>query len=129
VTGAGGATGGRVGDFTREYASPGKAAPLIDGTRGLGWSSQSRDVPQVVTIELGRPAVVRHVVINPYSREHVANAAREAEVLLSETGRPDDFRVAGRLRMEAIGRGHALDLKEPARARVVQVRLLHKGGG
>jgi predicted Ser/Thr protein kinase len=120
--------GGKVTAFTSEYDSSWKAANLIDGNPGRGWSSKSEE-SAAVTIALGRPASVRHVVINPYSRERVSNAVREAEVLLSETGRPDDFRSAGRLRLDPVGRDHALALKEPVKARFARVVFLKNGGG
>ncbi|MBI1918655.1 MAG: protein kinase [Planctomycetes bacterium] len=123
------ANGGKVTNFTSEYNDSWKAAHLIDGNPGGSWSNKSDDARPGVTIELGRPAVVRHVVINPYSVEHVDNAAREADVLLSETGKEGDFHSAGTLKMEPIGRDYSLHLKTPRKARFVRVRFLKNGGG
>ena len=121
--------GGRVTACTSEYnSSSWKAANLIDGNPGLGWSGKSAE-SAAVTIALGRPARVRYVVINPYSREHTDKAAREAEVLLSETGRADEFHLAGRLTMTPVGRDHALELREPVRAKFVKVQFLSNRGG
>ncbi|HKB40987.1 MAG TPA: discoidin domain-containing protein, partial [Gemmataceae bacterium] len=121
--------GGRVKSFTSQYDSSWKASHLIDGSPGLGWSSKGDKVRSSVMIELGRLASVRHVVINPYSREHVNNAVREAEVLLSETRNEGDFRSVGRLELEPIGRDQALELKAPVKARFVKIEFLKNGGG
>ena len=42
---------------------------------------------------LGRAGLIRFVAVNPFGREPIPVWAREAEVFLSETGTPDDFRA------------------------------------
>jgi hypothetical protein len=121
--------GGKIEHVTSEYDSDWAAAKLIDGNPGDGWSSKSDDKSPSVTIKLGRVGLVRHVVLNPYTREPSNNAAAEVDVLLSETGKENDFRSIGKLEMEPIGRDWSLDLKTPITARVVKVRFLKNRKG
>jgi hypothetical protein len=120
--------GGKIKHVTSEYDRYWAAANLIDGNPGGGWSSKADDNSPSVTIELGRDAVVRHVVINPYTNKDPSNnAAAEVDVLLSET--ENDFRSIGKLEMKPIGRDWSLDLKAPTRARYVKIRFLRNGKG
>lgn len=122
--------GGKVRQFSSQYDnSSWQAANLIDGNPGLSWCSKTEDVQPTIMLELGRPALVRHIVVNPYTLSGSGNVISEAEITVSETEKGGDFRSVGTLPLGPIGGDYSLDLPTPEKARFIRLHFRRHDNG